>query len=217
MASEVDICNLALAHLGDDASIISIDPPEGSAQAAHCAQMYPIARDFILDSNRWSFCTRRIQLAELTNTNTAWLYAYAVPDDALDVFSIVPNDATDDYGSTTSDNWGSQVSQAYTPQPYTLESDDSGNTVIYTNQQNAVARYIIRVTETGKFPPTLVVAISWQLASFLAGVVVKGDAGAAMGLRCQQFADKFTAQAKQSDAQQQRLSVQQVVPWMAVR
>ena len=30
MASEIDICNLALSHLGDTATIASLDPPEGS-------------------------------------------------------------------------------------------------------------------------------------------------------------------------------------------
>ena len=37
MATEVDICNLALAHLGDNATIASLKPPEGSAQAEHAA------------------------------------------------------------------------------------------------------------------------------------------------------------------------------------
>ena len=45
MPSEVDICNLALGHLGDSATVATIDPPEGSAQAEHCARFYPIARD----------------------------------------------------------------------------------------------------------------------------------------------------------------------------
>ena len=40
MASEVEICNLALARLGDAATVVSIDPPEGSAQAEHCAMFY---------------------------------------------------------------------------------------------------------------------------------------------------------------------------------
>ena len=43
MATEVDICNLALAHLGDDATIATIKPPEGSAQAEKAARFYPIA------------------------------------------------------------------------------------------------------------------------------------------------------------------------------
>ena len=36
MASDVQICNIALAHLGDTATVASINPPEGSAQAEHC-------------------------------------------------------------------------------------------------------------------------------------------------------------------------------------
>ena len=53
MASEIAICNLALSHLGDAANIASIDPPEGSAQAEHCATFYPIARDSLLEMHDW--------------------------------------------------------------------------------------------------------------------------------------------------------------------
>ena len=48
MASAVDICNLALSHLGDTATVASLDPPEGSAQAEHCARFYPVARDALV-------------------------------------------------------------------------------------------------------------------------------------------------------------------------
>ena len=63
MSSEVDICNLALSHLGDEASLASIDPPEGSAQADHCAKFYPIARDLMLEKHPWKFATRRVLLS----------------------------------------------------------------------------------------------------------------------------------------------------------
>ena len=59
MASDVEICNLALSHLGDTATVASIDPPEGSAQAEHCARFYPIARDALLEKHDWSWATRR--------------------------------------------------------------------------------------------------------------------------------------------------------------
>ena len=58
MASEVDICNLALGHLGDNATVSSISPPEGSAQAEHCARFYPIARDALLEMHNWNFAMR---------------------------------------------------------------------------------------------------------------------------------------------------------------
>ena len=66
MASEVDICNLALGHLGDNATVSSISPPEGSAQAEHCARFYPLARDALLEMGYWNFAMRRVALAQLT-------------------------------------------------------------------------------------------------------------------------------------------------------
>ena len=75
MASTVDICNLALAHLGDTATVASIDPPEGSAQSEHCARFYPIARDSLLEMHAWNFSMRRINLAQLTNSWPEWQYA----------------------------------------------------------------------------------------------------------------------------------------------
>jgi len=47
VASTVDICNLALGYLGDTATVSSLNPPDGSAQAQHCARFYPIARTSI--------------------------------------------------------------------------------------------------------------------------------------------------------------------------
>ena len=83
MASEVDICNLALARLGDNATVASIDPPEGSAQAEHCARFYAIARDSLLEMHAWKFATRRVQLAKLTVPSWDWSFAYAEPTGAL--------------------------------------------------------------------------------------------------------------------------------------
>ena len=58
MATEVDICNMALSFLGDRATVTSINPPEGSAQAEHCARFYPMALNEMLAQARWSFATK---------------------------------------------------------------------------------------------------------------------------------------------------------------
>jgi hypothetical protein len=67
VASEVDICNLALGHIGDSATVSSINPPEGSAQAEHCSRFYPIARDSLLEMHNWGFATKRTNLALLSS------------------------------------------------------------------------------------------------------------------------------------------------------
>ena len=90
MASEVEICNLALAHLGDEATVASIDPPEGSAQAEHCARFYPIARDGLLQMHPWNFASRRVSLASVTMPYTMWKYAYACPGDMMVAVAVLP-------------------------------------------------------------------------------------------------------------------------------
>ena len=65
MASETDICNLALARLGDAALVSSISPPDGSAQAGHCAAFYPMVRDYLLERYAWSFSLTRAALTQL--------------------------------------------------------------------------------------------------------------------------------------------------------
>ena len=106
MASIVEICNLALARLGDEATVASIDPPEGSAQAEHCQRFYPIARDVLLETHDWSFATTRARLSLLADADTwEWQYAYAEPANTIRVLSILgPNgSATDepqDFDST---------------------------------------------------------------------------------------------------------------------
>ena len=61
MATSVDICNLALSILGDDATVVSITPPAGSDQAGHCARWYPVALRRIGEANPGSVGTKRRQ------------------------------------------------------------------------------------------------------------------------------------------------------------
>lgn len=226
MASEVDICNLALGHLGDNATVASIDPPEGSAQAEHCQRFYPIARDSLLELHNWNFATRRSQLAELTSTWSEWKYAYAYPSNVINLLAIMPPGATNDFaqsavnglgfGTTSWDN-RPHAAGMYVPQPYTCETLDDGTEVIYTNQEQAIARYTVRVRDPSKFSPLFVQTLSWHLAAMLAGPVVKGDAGAAEAKRCEAMMAAWLAKATASDANQRKDDTMHVVGWMSGR
>ena len=211
MASEVDICNLALSHLGDDATVASLDPPEGSAQAEHCARFYPIARDSLLEMHAWGFATKRVQLAPLRSGWPEWDYAYAQPSDALNIIAILPSDATDDYSV------GNARGGAYVPQPYSCEVDGNGADVIYTDQADAVLRYSGLVTDPTKFSPLFVMTLSWHLASMLAGPMIKGEAGASEAKRCVAMMQAYLAKATVSDAGQRRVTPQHNVGWITGR
>ncbi len=223
MASEIDICNIALSHLGDAATVASIDPPEGSAQAEHCARFYPMARDALLEAHPWAFATRRVLLAELVNNWPQWQYAYARPTDCLKVLAVLSKDAPDDYQTTPV--WPYPEAQpapgamyaAQIPQPYTCEINDQGAQVIYTNQEDAMMRYIARITDTTRYSYNFTMALTWALASMLAGPIIKGAEGRAEAQRCSQFAEQWLLRAKALDAQQQQANPVHAVGWIAGR
>lgn len=221
--SDVQICNLALGHLGDSATVSSIDPPEGSSQAEHCARFYPIARDTMLEMHDWSFTVTRAVLAQVGYTFVDWLYAYALPADAVRIIAVLPSDTGDDYSASfplANIPFSSvMINQRgiYTPQKFALETDALGNRIILTNQINAMVRYSRAITDTSKFSPLFTDAVARLLASYLAGPVLKGDSGIAQGKAQLAIAMAILGQAGVSDANQQRQDVGQQTPWLVGR
>lgn len=218
MASEVDICNLALAHLGDNATVATLSPPDGSAQAEHCARFYPMARDALLEMHTWDFTVSRVALALLSTNATGWAYTYAAPSNVLNLLAVLDPAAPDDYSATVhSGSWYDAAGQ-YTPQPFQAEVDAAtGADIILTNQVDATLRYSKRVTDTTRFSPLFVRALSWMLASELAGPVIKGEAGATMAGRCNAVFMKLLTQATAADANSRQVKPRQNVAWMAGR
>ena len=222
MASEVDICNLALAHLGDEATVASLSPPEGSAQAEHAARFYPIARDGLLEMHAWSFASKRSNLALLTSSIAQWQYAYAAPADMMSAISILDPNSQTDYTTPFFDSnnpFTNGIINAgmYAPRPYAIETLASGDLAILTDQEDALLRYQARITDTTKYSPLFITALSWHLASYLAGPVIKGDAGQAEAKRCSQMMAAFLLQATASDSKQREIKVEHIVPWTSGR
>ena len=222
MATEVDICNLALAHLGDDATIASLSPTEGSAQAEEAARFYPIARNTLLEMHTWNFASKRGNLALTTNSLDQWDYAYVAPADMMSPVAIISPTAQNDYatrmsagdtpGGITSNYAPTIVAGQYTPQQFSLEGD-----LIYTNQENAMLRYQAFITDPSLFSPLFVITLSWHLASMLAGPVIKGDQGAAEAKRSSQMMVNYLNSAKQSDNLHRDITVEHIVPWTSGR
>lgn len=204
MASAVDICNLALARLGDDATVSSIDPPEGSAQAEHCKRFYPIARDVALSKHTWNFATKRVALALLSNVTTAeWQYAYSAPSDILSASAIVnvyPNGSFIEGGVE-----------------FAVETTTANGVVIYTNVEDAYVKYISRVTDTTRFTHEFVDCLTFLLASYLAGPVVKGDTGMKIGVDMLKMFKVALADAAVSDAMSNKPKVDHTPDFVKAR
>jgi hypothetical protein len=163
MASEVSVCNLALSHLGDEATVTAIDPPEGSEQAERCATFYPIARNTVLESHAWGCATTRESLVVLADVDPpdSWAYAYAYPNGCLRPLVVLMPGATDDDDG----------------KEFVVEETSDGTRVIYTNVEDAELRYIFLQDDTTRYSMFMVNAIARLLASYLAGPIIKGSEG----------------------------------------
>ncbi len=174
MASVVNICNMALSHIGSDARVSSISPPDGSVEAGYCAAFYDMARTELIEPGNWRFALARAPLALLaTNPSTAWAYAYALPSGCMSPKRI----PRPDLGVTVF----TQDTVRYSPNDddsadFTVEGD-----VVYTNASDAVLIYVRDVTDTSKFTPSFTSALSYLLASYLAGPIIKGNEGLRIG------------------------------------
>lgn len=192
MASEVEISNLALSHLGDSATVASLSPPEGSAQAERCARFYPLARDVMQEDFVWNFCIRRKMLALVANWSSGkWAYAYAAPSEMIKPISLSHPQASSDQVDVIGARPGAS---------FQVESTSTGQIVILTNQPEAELRYTVKVTDTTKFSAQFVDALAWRLASMLAGPVLKGDAGIKMTQSCLQIAMSLGGEAAVKNA-----------------
>lgn len=224
MASEVDISNLALAHLGDTATVTNLAPPDGSAQATHCARFYPMARDAALEMHHWAFATTRASLAQLaTNPTSSWKYAYAAPSNVVNFIAVLDPQAADDYsvGIQMAGTGANSITPVgvgiYTPQPFDVETNDSGAQVLLSNVQNAVLRYTRLVSDTTLFTPLFVQTVAHLLASMLAGPLLKGDVGREVSNQHYKLALDLLARAAGSDANQRSIKPAPGAAWMVNR
>ena len=194
-SKEIEICNLALAHIGDKASVTSLNPSDGSHQADLCARYYPLARDLCLERHRWDFTIKQSALVALsTSGRTDFEYAYELPSNFAGVISIIAKDSLDDQISA-----GIKI-----PQPFVIELNDDYDRIIYCNIQDAVIRYQAKVTDSSKFSQMFVYAVSWQLASMLAGALIKGDEGMGAVRNATQMAEFYMQRAAAFDSRTTR-------------
>lgn len=195
MPSVVDLCNLALSHLGDRATLASIDPPEGSAQADHCARFWPIARDEALTYADWRFASATASLTQLDDSlqnHPEWTYGYSTPADFLVARGFVY--------AADSIFW-LDVGSPY----FELGTIENGAKTLFTHEENLVLRYTRRVNDPARYSPKFVTALSYLLASYLAGPVVKGRTAVQMAAAMRAAWERLASAATVTDANQVNL------------
>lgn len=196
MASEKDICNLALRRLGQSVGLI--DTGEDSAYAEVAKDCYPIVRDALLERHAWNFATTRVRVPEIAGEVIGLGKRYAVPSDCIRILSVLPAEGSEEDGLEA--RW-------------VVENAGDVN-VIQTEIEKPILKYVRRVRNTDIFSAGFTDALAWHLAATLAGPIVKGEQGQTVGVKLLQQANLAERQAITFDVNQRRtMNYERRVPY----
>jgi hypothetical protein len=151
MASQTDVCNLALSILGQS-SIVSLADNSNSARVLNIE--YDLIRRGMLEGpGIWRFSVKRASLPSLTQTPVSGPFTtmYAMPADCLRTLQIGDMYAGLDL---------SDYRQGPTDADYSIE----GRNILCDYGSPLSLSYIADVTDTTMFNPNFVIALAGQLA-----------------------------------------------------
>lgn len=152
VTTEAQLCNLALANIGETQLIDSLDQPGLSARL--CKAHFRTARNSLLERRWWRWATRRVTLALTTETRTGWDFVYSVPSDCLTARHI----------------WnGYEEPPVDARVPFVLEANNGATgRVLLTSWEDAELVYTTDQVPVAGFPSLFVDALAWELTVRLA-------------------------------------------------
>lgn len=138
ITSEIDICNAALALVGEPQIVSFAATTEAERQ---CELLYGISRDTVLRSHPWNFAEKYEALAMLTETPAAeFSYFFQLPLDCIRALKMVDSQS----------NWRIMAGRK-------LATDDTTVNLLYTAQ----------ITDVGNFDPLFAQSVIYHLAAQL--------------------------------------------------
>jgi len=163
MASEVDICNIALSNIRAK-TINSLN--ENSLQAQNCKLFYPILRDQLLEDTPWQFAHKSKPLSLTTLVNFNWRYVYQYPIDCIRINKLMI-----DYEGIRDETFGSTRKVQYE----VMNIDDMK--VIVSDQQCLHIDYRAKITDVNLFSNLFRMTLSHLLASEIAIPIIGAEMG----------------------------------------
>lgn len=149
MISIVQICNLALAHIGQRPILALTD---NSNEARKCLLYYDLAKDSVLRAHNWNFAKSIEPLALISEEQIpGWDFLYARPANCLFVRRVFNE-------SNVKESLPSEFMQFKTP---------LNKKAIATNVDSAYAEFTRKITDPTDFDPVFIEALSFKLASLL--------------------------------------------------
>lgn len=155
--SDIDLANTALNFIGSD-RIASLDNVVNSKVVQSVNQYLPLAKQETLRARDWNCVRARATLPALDAHALSlgeWSAAYRVPPDLLCMRRFV---STSNYIKFAA---------------YSIEIDEDGKRVLYTNLGSDKIVYTRNVTDVNRWDSLLFGAAALKLAMFLTGPIVR--------------------------------------------
>lgn len=187
MATDTEICNLALSHLGIGVEISDLTT-DRSQEGRACRTFIDVARETTLRSFAWPFATRFLELSLVEEDPTnEWSFSYRYPSDCVMLRRIISGTRNDDRQARV---------------PYKLGQDDDGK-LIYTDMEEAEVEYTRLEDDPSFYPADFVLAFSYQLGHLIAARVTGGDPYK-KGTECYQFFLREISRAEANSANEEQ-------------
>lgn len=152
-SSAVEVCSNALLMVGDK-GINSFDPEEGD-KATISQGLYDNIRRATLRMHPWSSSRKRVLLPPLVATPAfEWAYQFQLPADFQRVV---------------------QIGQDTESIPYEIEKDDSGNSILLSDEAEIKLKYIYDNAQVASWDSLLTLAIIAHMAAALAYPITKSS------------------------------------------
>lgn len=158
MATDVEICNEALAYIKHSKLIQSLN--ESGSAASYCNLFFDKTRNLLLSKYAWLFAQTQDYMALYGTPPLGWSYQYALPDNCVRPLYIKNSDSDDPKDKI----------------PFERRlSDDKTTQVIVTNKEQANLVYTYKISNISAYPDYFTNALSFLLAIKLASPLSKKD------------------------------------------
>lgn len=197
--TDIDIANMALAHVGNAAPISSFD--EDTSEAAHIRRYYNTTRLSSLEKHDWSFARKVVSMEKAADDPTdGWSYAYVLPADCVAPRAVRPAVG------------GRDEQLAYTVQA----SEGGTRMIVLTDEPEAQLRYTFDQRRSHMFSQSFILAFSHMLAAYVGYAIDKKDDNRKTQFELSEFAIE-RARNIDNEINRKTMNTQEYPTWLDAR
>lgn len=171
MASQIQICNLALGKLAQDITITSLT--ERSKEARVFSRLWGPMRDLVLADRLWPWAMRAQRLAVDAEAPTpGWEIRYSRPSDCISVVAVTGEDGM--RAGRRLSSWCDSGFRRIHGIQFEQAMGEQGTTIL-CDQPTAWLVYVARVEDPERYPAHFVDALACKLAEESAPTIIGGN------------------------------------------